>query len=72
MAAESAPPLLNEAPISDVVSQRVLERVLEVREEPRLIEELGGLKIAEAGAKTLFRPVGDGLKEREGHVLASG
>src|SRR5437773_497115 len=70
LAMESAPSLLNEAPISDVVSQRVLERVLEVREKLRLIEELGSRKDAEAAAETLFGSVGDGLEEREGHVFA--
>ena len=34
-------PLLQQAPVRDLVRERVLERVLEVREEARLVEELG-------------------------------
>ena len=67
---EGAPPVLEQAPVGHLVRQRVLERVLEVRKEPRLVEELGGLEVGEAAAERLLRHVGDGLEQRERHVLA--
>ena len=41
-------PLLEEAPVGDLVRERVLEGVFEVREEARLVEELGGLEVGRA------------------------
>ena len=68
---ERAPPVLKETPVGDVVGQGVLERVLKVREESCLVEELGGLEVGQASAETLFGSLGDGLEEREWHVLAN-
>ena len=39
---ERAPPFLHEARIGDLVRQRVLEGVLHLRIEARLVEEFGG------------------------------
>ena len=44
---QGALPLVEQAPVRDLVRERVLERVLEVREEPRLVEELRGLQVRE-------------------------
>jgi hypothetical protein len=63
-------PVLEQTPVGHVVGQGVLEGVLEVRKEPRLIEELGGLKSGETAAERLLRFLDDGVEEREGHVLA--
>jgi len=47
---QCAPPLPQEAGVGHVVGERVLERVLEIREEPRLIEELCLLQVREPPA----------------------
>jgi hypothetical protein len=52
------------------VGQRVLERELEVREEPDLVDELRSLETGQLGAHLGFRRVGNGEKQRDGHVLA--
>ena len=44
---ERAAPLLQQPAVGDLVGERVLEGVLEVREEPGLVEELGGLQVVE-------------------------
>ena len=56
--------------VGDLVGERVLEGVLEVGEEARLVEELRGLEAREALAELLLRPLGDRLEQRERHVLA--
>jgi hypothetical protein len=48
----------------------VRERVLEVRKEPGLVEELGSLEVRELGAHRGLRRVGDGEEQRQGHVRA--
>ena len=45
---EITPSLADQASVGDFVGQRVLEGVLELREEARLVEELGGLEPREA------------------------
>jgi hypothetical protein len=57
-------------PVRDFVSERVLERVLEVRKEPGLVEELRGLQVRELGAHLVLRRVGNGQEQRHRHVLA--
>jgi hypothetical protein len=52
------------------VRQRVRERVLEVREEPGLIEELRGLESGQRGAYLGLRRLGDGQEQRHRHVRA--
>ena len=56
--------------VRHLVRERVLERVLEVRKEPGLVEELRGLQVRELGAHLVLRRVGDGQEQRHGHVLA--
>src|SRR5262249_57073790 len=48
---ERPPPLLEQAAVGDFVGERVLEGVLEVGKEARLVEELGGLQMAEPAPK---------------------
>ena len=60
--------LVEEAGVRHLVGQRVLERVLEIRKEPRLVEKLGGLEIGQGAAQIVLVVVGDRLKERERHV----
>ena len=52
---ESTSALLQEAPIGHLVSQRVLEGVLNVREQARFVEELGRLEPGEAIGQRLVR-----------------
>ena len=46
LAVEPPAPVLEEAPVGYLVGEGVLESVLEVREEARLVQELGGLEAA--------------------------
>jgi hypothetical protein len=39
--------IVKEASVRDFMSQRMLESVLEIGEEPRFVEELGGLEMGE-------------------------
>ena len=48
----------------------MLERVRLLREEPRLIEQLGGLEVAEAVTEHLLRDLGHGVEQRQRHVHA--
>ena len=66
---ERPPTVLEQAPVGDLVGERVLERVLEIREEARLVEELGRLEMRRAPAKLVLGLVRDSLEERERHVL---
>ena len=63
-------PLLQEAAVRDLMRERVFERVVEIREEAGLVEELGGLEVGEPTTQVFFGPLGNGEQERERHVLA--
>ncbi len=65
-----ATPLLQEASVRDLVRERVLERVLEIREQPRLVEQLGGLQVGEPAPQLFFSEVGHRQQKRERHALA--
>jgi hypothetical protein len=54
---------LQEAPVRDLVSERVREGVLEIRIEPGLVEELGGLQVVESATERLVRQAGDRLEQ---------
>src|SRR5205807_3764437 len=62
--------LLEQAPVRDVVRERMLEGVLEVRKRSGLIEKLGDLQVVESAMKRFVGQVGDRLEKRERHVLA--
>ena len=64
------PLFLQEARIGDFVRQGMLEAVLELREEVRLVKELGTLKVRETVTKVPFPVLDDGLQQSERHVLA--
>ena len=51
---ERPPALVEQAAVGHLVGERVLERVLEVGEEARLVEELGGLEMGEPSAQLLL------------------
>jgi hypothetical protein len=69
-AMQSAAPILHEAAVGHVVRQRVLERVLLVREQRRLVDQLRGLEVRQAEPERCLGRVGDGLQEGPGEVLA--
>src|SRR5712691_2471055 len=50
---ERSPPLLEQTPVGHLMGEGVLEGVLALRKEPRLIEELSGLEMCEATMQTL-------------------
>jgi hypothetical protein len=56
---ESTSALLQEASIRHLVSQRVLERVLDIGEQARLVEELGRLEPGEAPGQHVGGSSGD-------------
>jgi hypothetical protein len=51
---ERAAAILKQAPVGDLVRQRVLERVLEIGEQLRLVDELGGLQARETAPEVVF------------------
>src|SRR5262249_51753958 len=67
---EMPSPLLEQSLIGDLMRQRVLEGVLEVREEPRFVQELRPLQPGERLTSTLLWVLGDRLQQCERHGLA--
>jgi hypothetical protein len=67
---QGALPVVEQPAVRDVVGERVLERVLAVRKEPGLVEELRGLQVSQLGPHLGLRRVGNGQEQRHGHVLA--
>src|SRR5262245_53111256 len=67
---ERAAALLQEAAVRDLVRERMLERVLDLGEESRLVQELGGLQPCQTLAQLALAQVSDGFKQVERHVLA--
>src|SRR5688500_15622577 len=51
--------ILEQAPISDLVGQRVLEGVFDIREQAGLVEELSGLQVGETLAQPVLAQLGD-------------
>ena len=66
---EVTAPAREEAPIGHLMGERVLERVLEVGEEARLVDKLGRLKVSQLTTERLLVLVRDSLEESEGKVL---
>src|SRR5262249_9556837 len=56
--------------IGDVVSERVLERILQVRKELRRIEEFGSLQIVEQTAKLVLGQPANCVQEHEWNVVS--
>src|SRR5215510_3977917 len=66
---QSSPSVLQEAPVGHLVCERMLEGVFEVREDARLVQELGRLEVTQSPTQVVLGRVGNGLQQREGHVL---
>src|SRR5215471_16944541 len=49
----------------------MLEGVFEVREDARLVQELGGLETTQSPTQVVLGRVRNGLEQREGHILAN-
>src|SRR5262245_29373503 len=63
-------PSLHQQPaVRRLVSEGVLERVLEIREQAGFVEELCGLKTSKRRAQRLLVLLGDGSEKRKRHVL---
>jgi hypothetical protein len=62
--------VLKQSVVGDLVCERVLECVLEVRKKPDLIEELRGLQAGELGTHLVFRRVGNREQQRQRNILA--
>ena len=67
---QSRLPVVDQAPIGDVVSERVLERVLEFGKDARFVEEFGPPESCQRLTELLIGHVGDGPQEGNRHVLA--
>jgi hypothetical protein len=68
---ECPPPLLEQRLIGHLLGEGVLEGILDVGEEARLIEEFGGLQMCEAQAQRRLRHLGNGLEKHQGHLHAN-
>ena len=62
--------IVQESAVGDLVRERVLEGILEIRKQPGLVKELGGLQVVEAATDRLVGGVGDRLEQYQRHVLA--
>src|SRR5438876_12403433 len=51
---ERAPAVVEHARVGDLVGEGVLESVLEIREDARLVEKLRGLEVGEPAAKAFL------------------
>jgi hypothetical protein len=61
--------LLEQRAVGDLIGERMLEGVLEIREEARLVEELRSLEVSEPLAQAVLRRFRDRLQQRKGDVL---
>src|SRR5262249_44874582 len=66
---EQTPPVVEHVPVGDIVGERMLEGVLDIRKEAGLVEELGRLQVGEPPANALLGHVRDGLEQRQRYVL---
>ena len=53
--------LLQQAAVRDLVRERVLEGVFEIRKQSGLVNELGGLQVVQSATERLVGQVGDRL-----------
>ena len=65
------PAILQQAAIGDLMSERVLERVLDLGKESCLIQKLRCLKPNESTADFFLRLLGNGLKKHKRNVFAN-
>src|SRR5262249_20349618 len=68
-AVEQTPPVLEHVAVGNIMGERMLEGVLDIWKEARLVEELGGLEVGEPPANALLGHVRDRVEQRQRHVL---
>jgi hypothetical protein len=66
---ERVPAVLEYVPVGDIVRERMLESILAIWEETRLVQELGRLEVGEPPANALLGLVRDGVEDGERYVL---
>ena len=64
------PPLLEQAAVGHLVRQGVLEGVVLLGEEPRLVEELGRLQVRQTAVQRRLGQLGNGLQQGQRHLRA--
>src|SRR5437016_1428497 len=67
---QDAAALVEQSAVRDLVRQRVRERVLDLREELRLVDELRGAQAIEAPTEGFIRQLGNLLKDGQRDVIA--
>ena len=67
---QRAAAIAQQAPVGDLVRQRVLERVLELGEQARLVQELRRLQPRQPASHSVLVEVGNDQQQGERHVLA--
>src|SRR2546427_6939971 len=67
---EGPPSVLEDTRVADLVAQGMLERVLRLGDESRLVQELASLKPHEAVAERFLRQVRHRPEDSERHILA--
>ena len=68
---EHPPPLLQEAAVGHLVGQGMLEGVLALGKEARLVQELGRLQVRQATVERCLGQLGNGLEQGQGHLRAN-
>src|SRR2546428_376714 len=68
---EHPPPLQQEAPVSHLVREGVLEGVFALGKEARLVEKFGGLEMRQAALQALFWCLDNGLQQWQRHFHAN-
>ena len=63
-------PVLEQGAVGDFMGERVLEGVLGIRKEARLVQKLGRLQMREPPLHRILRRLRHGVEQHEGHVLA--
>jgi hypothetical protein len=64
-------PLLQQAAVGHLVGEGMLEGVLPLGEQARLVEELGPLELGQTAVQRLLCAVGNGLEQGQGHLMAN-
>ena len=64
-----APPLMEQGTVGDLVCQRVLEGVLDIRQEPDLAQEFRGLEAFDRSVQFILGDLGNSLQQAKRHVL---
>src|SRR6266571_1253995 len=68
---EYAPSLLEQAVVGDLMGEGVLEGIGMVGEEPRLVQELGGLEVRQGAVDRRLGQLSNGLQQGQGHLVAN-